>query len=350
MFTEELLEMNEEKIIACLADIIDPDNNKPVTTFIKKVVMNDGVVVFALEYEGLSGADAIARKEELRAKCVRAVEQLDGVKEVKIAITSNRGAEAPAVKQKMALPSVDKIIVVASGKGGVGKSTVATNLAITLMNMGHKVGLLDADIYGPSMPKLFDLQRKPVIKDDKLQPLIKYGLQLMSVGFLVAPEEAVVWRGPMVSKALHQLLRFTSWSNLDYLIIDTPPGTGDIHLSLAENYVIDGAVVVTTPQQLSTIDAQKAVSMFGKLSIPVLGVIENMSCFMGADNKPVYIFGHGGGKLMAKKNDVPFLGEIPLMPEIVETSDSGKPITYFGKNKAVCTAFNQIAEVLCKRL
>jgi len=332
--------MNEATILEHLANIIDPDNNRPVTDFIKKIVINDSKIVFSLEYPNLKDAAEITRKEHLKDKCIEAIQQLKGITEVKAAVTSNQNTNAG--KQKASLPSVKKIILIASGKGGVGKSTIAANLAITLMNMGNKVGLLDADIYGPSLPKLFDIQRKPIIEDDKMVPLNKYGLQIMSIGFLVDPEEAVVWRGPMVSKALHQLLRFTSWSNLDYLIIDTPPGTGDVHLTIAENYAIDGAIVISTPQQLATIDAMKGVNMFGKLGVPVLGIIENMSHFM-QDGAQIYIFGKGGGKELARKNNLKFLGEIPLSPEMAATSDSGKPLTYFGKNKDVCEAFNHIA-------
>lgn len=341
--------MNEDTIKQRLAQIIDPDKNVPVTNFISKITVNKGDVTLVLEYEGLNEKSAIANKEQLRITCIKAIEAVEGVRSVKVALTSHQANPVLINSNRSSLPSVKKIIIVASGKGGVGKSTIAANLAITLANMKYRVGLLDADIYGPSLSKLFALNRKPIMNGDKMQPLTKYGLQLMSIGFLVDPEEAIVWRGPMVSKMLHQMLRFTAWGDLDYLIIDTPPGTGDVHLTLAENYIIDGAIIVSTPQQLAIIDAQKGINMFMKLNIPMLGVIENMSYFISHDGQVNYIFGKDGGIKLAKKNGVPFLGNIPMMLDISESSDNGKPIAYFSNSNEVSNIFNQITKraLLC---
>jgi ATP-binding protein involved in chromosome partitioning len=297
-------------------------------------------VVFALEYAKPITQELIAQKEILKEQCVLAVSQLPGVNSVKIAITS------PAVEKtksdRFILPGVGKVIAIASGKGGVGKSTVAANLAITLMNMGYRVGLLDADIYGPSLPRLLGIKKTPVINNNQMVPLQKYGLQLMSIGFLLDEADAAVWRGPMVSKALHQMMYYTAWKDLDYLLVDTPPGTGDIHLSLAGKYNIDGAIVVLTPQQLAYDDARRGISMFYKLGIAVLGVIENMS-YLQHEGKKIEIFGSGMGHKFAQSSGVAYLGEIPIVKELSLASDSGKPPTYFGKNQVICEAFNQIA-------
>ena len=340
--------MNENDIRDALSDITD-DHGSPVLRFIKKILINDdGVIVFALEYEDLNDEIKISEKNLIKDKCIDAVKKVPWVKDVKVAVTSNKKQEQPPKKEKVKFDNISKILLIASGKGGVGKSTVSANIAITMMNMGLKVGLLDADVYGPSLITLFGVNKKPAIKDDKMCPIEKYGISLMSIGFLVDPDEAVVWRGPMLTKALHHMMRFTNWPNLDYLIIDTPPGTGDIHLTLSENYIIDAAIVVTTPQTLSTVDAQKGINMFNKLNIPVLGIIENMSYFSSNGNIS-YPFGKDGGKTLSKKNGLEFLGEIPLILEISKSSDSGKPITYFGGNDIALDAFNLIVSNICSK-
>lgn len=339
--------INEKAIFSALSGVIDKEYNVSVTNFIEKIVIQDKTILFTLEYDQIIDQTILNSKEQLRLQCINIVKGMQGVEEVKVAITSNKPQNSLTAKsKKLSLPNVKKIIVVASGKGGVGKSTIAANLAITMMDMGYKVGLLDADIYGPSLPKLFGITQKPVIENDQMVPLKKYGIQLMSVGFLVDPQEAVVWRGPMVSKTLHKLLRFTAWEDLDFLIVDTPPGTGDIHLTLAENYIIDGAVVITTPQQLAITDAQKGISMLNKLHVSVLGILENMSYYTEQNGNVSYIFGKGGGSALAKKHKVKFLGEIPLSQEISATSDSGKPLAYFGKNKNLNAIFNNIVNKL----
>ncbi|MBS0235921.1 MAG: P-loop NTPase [Proteobacteria bacterium] len=300
--------------------------------------------------------DDVARKHlEVRAKA--ALSKLPEIAEgasIRVVFTSaqamQKSVNTPKQgKIRMKPEGVRKIILVTSGKGGVGKSTVAANLAIALMDLGHKVGLLDADIYGPSTPKLFGVQKQPNLENDYMLPITSCGISLMSMGFLVAPETAAVWRGPMVSKALQHMLMQTKWGNLDYLIIDTPPGTGDVHLSLAENYQVDAAIVVTTPQDLAVIDAQKTVDMFAKVGIPVLGVVENMSYLIDtASGNHIYIFGKDGGVNLAKKHDIPILAQIPLIPEVASSSDAGKPLTYYKHNSGITHIFTALAQSVAR--
>ncbi len=220
-------------------------------------------------------------------------------------------------KQKSKLDKINKIILVSSGKGGVGKSTIASNIAISLAESGYKVGLLDLDVYGPSIPRIFNINQKPEIKEGLIQPHEEQNIKLMSMGFLVPESSALVWRGPMLTKAIHQLFKLTNWGNLDYLIVDTPPGTGDIHLSIAENYVIDGAVIVTTPQKLALIDAFKAVDMYNKLKIKIMGIIENMSYLSNPINQnKEYIFGKSNLQDYCNDKNIDFLGAIPMSQKL----------------------------------
>ena len=232
----------------------------------------------------------------------------------------------------------------ASGKGGVGKSTVAANLAVALGQLGLKVGLMDADIYGPSVPRLFDIREKPTTSGKKIVPIEKYGIKIMSLGFLVREDEAVVWRGPMVQSALTQMLNDSIWAPLDILVIDMPPGTGDAQLTISQRVPLRGAVIVSTPQDLALIDARKGLAMFNKTQVPVLGIIENMSVFICPHcNERSHIFGHGGARAEARKLAVPFLGEIPLVTAIRETSDAGVPIVVQTPNGREAQAFIAIA-------
>ena len=259
------------------------------------------------------------------------------------------------------LAKIKHIIAVASGKGGVGKSTVSANLAIALAKKGFKTGILDADIYGPSVPLMFDVvHEKPMVKNENGQqwivPIEKYGIKVLSIGFFVDPAQALIWRGPMAANALKQLLNETDWGELDYLILDLPPGTGDIQLTLAQDFKINGIAVVTTPQEVALADARKALSMFNtdKIQIPVIGLVENMSYFTPAelpDNK-YYIFGREGGKKLAEKAGVALLGEIPLVQSICDSGDNGKPIT-LDEGSPVAEAFMQLAgnlDIVLKKL
>src|SRR5882724_7226129 len=227
--------------------------------------------------------------------------------------------------QKIVLPGVKHVVAVASGKGGVGKSTVATNLALALHMLGRRVGLLDADIYGPSIPIMMGIHETFDPNSGQF-PLDRYGLKLMSMGFWVKPETAMIWRGPMVHKAVTQFLTDIPWGELDYLVIDLPPGTGDAQLTLTQTAPLSGAVIVTTPQEVSLIDARKGLEMFRQVRVPVLGIVENMSYFVGEDGKRVFIFRHGGGKKLAAEAGVAFLGDVPIDPRVAECGDGGVPI------------------------
>jgi len=259
-----------------------------------------------------------------------------------------RQQQQPAGPAKTPVPGVKKIIAVASGKGGVGKSTVSVNLALALAATGLKVGVLDADLYGPSIPKLLGLEGKPAVRDDQLfVPFEAHGLKAISIGPMLEGDQAVVWRGPMASSALRQLLRETAWGELDVLVIDLPPGTGDIQISLCQQVELSGAVIVSTPQDLALIDAKKAMDMFRRLQIPIFGLIENMSYFIAPDTGNRYdIFGHGGAKGAAEDLGLPFLGEVPLHMAIREQSDAGTPIFASSADSEQAQSFAAIAEKL----
>jgi ATP-binding protein involved in chromosome partitioning len=315
------------------------------------ITANDGKVFFSINVE----ATEARAWESVRAAAEAAVRSVPGVEVVMVALTAERkagavaapppphrhahgvqnvaahrgppGGPSPMAKQAE-IPGVAAIIAVASGKGGVGKSTTALNLALGLRDLGLRVGLLDADIYGPSVPRLTGVRDKPQLNDErKMIPLQRFGLSIMSIGFLVEEETAMIWRGPMVMSAVTQMLRDVAWGTLDVLVVDMPPGTGDAQLTLAQNVPLKGAIIVSTPQDLSLIDARRGLAMFTKVNVPVLGIIENMSYFQcphcGTQSD---IFGHGGARHEAERLGVPFLGEIPLHISIRTTSDSGTPV------------------------
>jgi ATP-binding protein involved in chromosome partitioning len=251
--------------------------------------------------------------------------------------------------QKISLPGVKHVVAVASGKGGVGKSTVATNLALALHQLGRRVGLLDADIYGPSIPIMMGV---PGVFDPNTTafPLDRYGVKLMSMGFLVKPETAMIWRGPMVHKYLTAFLTQIEWGQLDYLVIDLPPGTGDAQLTLTQTAPLSGAIIVTTPQDVSLIDARKGLEMFREVRVPVLGIVENMSYFVGDDGKRYEIFRHGGGKKLADEAGVPFLGEVPIDPQVAECGDTGDPIVHKHPDSAVAKAYLALAGTVSEQI
>jgi ATP-binding protein involved in chromosome partitioning len=248
-----------------------------------------------------------------------------------------------APQQKIAMPGVKHVIAVASGKGGVGKSTVATNLALALQMHGRRVGLLDADIYGPSIPIMMGIH-ETFDPNNTQWPLERYGLKLMSMGFWVKPEQAMIWRGPMVHKYLTVFLTQIPWGELDYLVIDLPPGTGDAQLTLTQTAPLSGAVIVTTPQDVSLIDARKGLEMFNQVRVPVLGIVENMSFFVGADGKRYEIFRHGGGQKLAQEAKVPFLGEIPIDPRVAECGDAGDPIVHKDPDSPIAKTYLNLAQ------
>jgi ATP-binding protein involved in chromosome partitioning len=316
------------------------------------IAVTDGKVFFSINVDA---AEARAW-ESVRAQAEAAVRAIPGVTVAMIALTAERkaGAAAPPPPQphrhahgvqpvashkppqsptspmskQSEIPGVAAVIAVASGKGGVGKSTTALNLALGLRDLGLRVGLLDADIYGPSVPRLTGIREKPQLNDDrKMIPIVRFGLAIMSIGFLVEEDTAMIWRGPMVMSAITQMLRDVAWGTLDVLVVDMPPGTGDAQLTLAQNVPLKGAVIVSTPQDLSLIDARRGLAMFRKVNVPVLGIVENMSYFQCPEcGTRSDIFGHGGARHEAERLGVPFLGEIPLHMSIRATSDSGNPV------------------------
>ncbi len=319
------------EVIDALKKVIDPEQNKDIVTLnqVKNVTINDNDIKVDL----ILNTTSVNIKDKIEKECLTAIKNdVADVRHITINITSKTSSTANDKKKSM-LPGVKNTIAVASGKGGVGKSTVAVNLAVALAKNGAKVGLIDADIYGPSIPLMLGIKEKPQIyqnsKNQKMIPLENYGIKLMSIGFLIDDNQPVIWRGPMASGAVKQFLTDVDWDELDYLVFDMPPGTGDIQLTLVQTLPLTGAVIVTTPQEVSIIDAKKGVKMFQRVNVPILGIVENMSFFIAPDTGKRYdIFGEGGGLKLAKEMNVPYLGGIPIDSRIRIGGDTGKPIVY----------------------
>ena len=332
-----------ESVAAALTQLIDPNTKKDfVSTRSAKNIKVDGDKV-SLDVE--LGYPANTQVEAIRAAVVGAIKALPGVTEVDARVSIKIVAHAVQRNLKP-LPGVKNIIAVASGKGGVGKSTTAVNLALALAQEGARVGILDADIYGPSQPQMLGLAgQQPESKDgESMEPLEAYGLQAMSIGFMVDVETPMVWRGPMVAQALDQMLSQTNWKDIDYLIVDMPPGTGDIQLSLSQKVPVTGALIVTTPQDIALIDARKGLKMFEKVNIPILGIIENMSIHICSKcGHEEHIFGTGGGEQMCKDYDVEFLGSLPLELAIREMADGGKPTVVGAPDSRTAEIYRGIA-------
>lgn len=313
--------INEDIVKERLKKVIEHKSGKNVIDLgiISSIVIKGENVGFALEFTG----DA-QENEELRKNCEKAVKSMPGVTKVTVVATSKK--QSTQQKAKLDIKGVKNIIVVASGKGGVGKSTVALNLAISLAKLKYKTALADADIYGPSIPRMLGTENlKPEILDGKIIPIEKYGLHTISIGYFIDKTRAAIWRGPMITKALYNLLMGTEWSGIEYLIIDTPPGTGDVHLSLMENFNLTGAIIVSTPQELALIDARKIYDMFIKLNVPIIGIVENMS-YLVQNNSKTYIFGKEGVKKTSEELGINFLGEIPIDSRICQASECGNPL------------------------
>jgi ATP-binding protein involved in chromosome partitioning len=322
-----MLKLTEENILQSLKQVKDPDLHRDIVTlgFIKNLMINGFDIKFDLQLT----TPACPVRDQFIADCEKVLRaSIEGIGKIDITMTSNVQRNTHANKEEF-LPGVKNTIAIASGKGGVGKSTVAVNLAVALAMDGAKVGLLDADVYGPSAPLMFGINEKPTVIGGKLQPLKKYGVKVMSIGFLVNPMEAVIWRGPMASGAVKQFIADVAWGDLDYLIFDMPPGTGDIQLTLVQTIPLTGAVIVTTPQDVALADAKKGLVMFNKVNVPVLGIVENMSYFICSHcGQRENIFDVGGGKRMAQELNVPFLGEIPIDTEVRVCGDKGDPIVH----------------------
>jgi len=353
----------KDDVLAALAKVASPQG-QPLTETgtLSDVVVTDGKVFFSISVD----AGAVKEWETVRGRAEAATRAVPGVKSVLVALTAERasgvGGTAPQRRPQMppaaarpreagtapspaGIPGVAAIIAVASGKGGVGKSTTAVNLALGLRDLGLKVGILDADIYGPSMPKLLAIREKPqTIGGNRLKPIERHGMPVMSIGFLIEEETPMIWRGPMVMSALTQMLREVEWGTLDVMVVDMPPGTGDAQLTMAQQVPLKGAVIVSTPQDLALIDARRGIAMFRRVNVPVLGIVENMSTFIcphcGARSD---IFGHGGARAEAERLGVPFLGEVPLHMDIREKSDSGQPVVATVPDGPHAQAYREIA-------
>lgn len=338
----------QEKIIEALKTVEDPDLHKNIVSlgFVKNMKVENGNVSYDVELT----TPACPVKEQLKTECETKTKAIEGVVGVSVNMTSE---VRPSEHSQPILTGVKNIIAVASGKGGVGKSTVATNLAIALQLSGAKVGLMDADIYGPSIPQMLGIpiSSPRVGEENKFFPHEKYGLKVVSAAFLTKQGQPLMLRGPMLGGIIQQFLQNVEWGELDYLVIDLPPGTGDVQLTLTQKAPISGAVVVTTPQEVSMIDADKGVKMFQQVKVPLLGIVENMSYFIcdGCDKKH-YIFKNGGGKTLAETFKIPFLGEIPLISEVVAGGDSGVPILLSDPQSPASVAYTQLAGQVAAQL
>ena len=344
------MSLDQQTVTEALKQVLDPNTGKDFVAgrSIRNLAVEGGTVRFDVEL----GYPAKSQHEPIRALLANAVSRLPGVARVDVKVTSKVVAHAVQQGVKL-LPGVRNIIAVASGKGGVGKSTTAVNLALALSAEGARVGLLDADIYGPSQPQMLGIgDQRPVSDDGKTMiPLEAYGIQAMSIGFLIDPDTPMVWRGPMATQALNQMLKDTAWNDLDYLVIDMPPGTGDIQLTLSQSVPVTGAVIVTTPQDIALLDARKGVKMFEKVGVPILGVVENMSIHVCSKcGHEEHIFGQGGGEKMCADFNVPFLGALPLDIQIRTEADSGAPTVVADPEGRISSIYKQIARKVAVRI
>jgi ATP-binding protein involved in chromosome partitioning len=364
----------KERVLDALKHVKGPNLSDDIVSLglVSEVVIRGGKVYFAISVDPARASEL----EALRRAAEQAVKEVPGVEAVAVTLTADReagsapaggngararaaptspvarGAAQAARHRTGAIPGVGNIIAVASGKGGVGKSTTAVNIALGLQASGLKVGVLDADIYGPSMPRLLGIKGRPQqLAGDKLAPMEAYGLKVMSMGFLVDEETPMIWRGPMVMSALSQMLKDVAWGELDVLVVDMPPGTGDAQLTMAQQVPLAGAIIVSTPQDLALIDARKGLNMFRKVDVPVLGIVENMSTFICPHcGSATDIFAHGGAQSEAKRLGVPFLGEVPLTLAIRETSDAGKPVVASDPKSPAAEAYRAIANAAWSEL
>jgi len=359
--------VTKEQVLAALARVPSPGGTAlPDARVLSDVVVSDGKVFFSLTVD----AATVKAWEPVREAAEKAVRSIPGVQSALVALTAERSpgsaaagsrpasapqprqAAHPADKVQPGIPGVDAVVAVASGKGGVGKSTTAVNLALGLRDLGMKVGMLDADIYGPSLPKLLAIKEKPeTIGGTRLKPIQRYGLTVMSIGFLIDEETPMIWRGPMVMSAITQMLREVEWGKLDIMVVDMPPGTGDAQLTMAQQVPLKGAVIVSTPQDLALIDARRGVSMFKRVNVPVLGIVENMSYFLCPScGTRSDIFAHGGARHEAERLGVPFLGEVPLHMTIREKSDAGLPVVATAPDSEHARIYRDIASKVLAQL
>jgi ATP-binding protein involved in chromosome partitioning len=345
--------ITQEKILTALGKVQDPELHRDIVSLgmVKGLELSDGRVKFTVELT----TPACPLRETIENDCKKALAELPGVKGVEISFGAQvRGSKAGAGQTDL-LPTVKNVVLVAAGKGGVGKSTVAANLAVALKMHGASAGLLDADIYGPSVPILMGVKGEPekveIAGVHKIAPVSAHGVPVMSIGFFLDADQAVIWRGPMLGKALHQLMADVHWGDLDYLVVDMPPGTGDVQITFSQQLKVSGALLVATPQDVALADVVRAKSMFDKVNIPILGIVENMSYFIcDGCGKRHEIFSRGGAERAAERFKIPFLGEIPITPALREGGDQGVPILVLQPNSAVSKSFLEIAAKLAGQL
>ena len=335
--------LDRETVLSALRAVVDPDLHKDIVTlgFVKDLAIDGGKVAFTIELT----TPACPVKDQMREQAVAGVRALAGVTDVQVQMTANVRSVSMPETGRTPLPGVKNVIAVGAGKGGVGKTTVAVNLAIALAQCGGRVGLLDGDIYGPNVPIMLGLRTQLTTDGQRIVPAEKYGVQVISIGFLTSDDAPVIWRGPMLHGAIQQFFREVAWRDLDYLIVDMPPGTGDVALSVSQTVPVVGSIVVTTPQQVSLADSRRAVRMYQKLNIPTLGIVENMSSYACPNcHHETDIFGHGGGEQLAANMEVPFLGRLPLYQPIREGGDTGVPLVVADSSSVAARAFMTLAE------
>lgn len=344
--------LTEAEIKNALKTVKYPGFSRDIVSFglVKEISFQNGAVSVAMELT----ANNPGMAEQIKSDTERALKTLPDVNAVHVDIRQKAGAQTPGAQSPFGnqnkVPGIRRIVAVASGKGGVGKSTCSVNLACALTYLGFRVGLLDCDIYGPSIPLMMGIHERPTLSDDeKMLPPSNHGVKLMSMGFLLEGDQPVIWRGPMIQKTIQQFIMAVEWGDLDFLLVDLPPGTGDAQLSLCQIVPLDGGVIVTTPQEASLGVVRKGIAMFEKVNVPILGIVENMSYFTTPTGERVEIFGHGGGKAEAERQEIPFLGEVPIFTEIREGGDAGLPVVVGSPDKAPAQAFIHIAEALKQR-
>lgn len=338
--------ITQESVLEALSKVQEPELHKDLVSLnmIRDVEIEQGKVSFTI----MLTTPACPLKNQIEREAKAAVSALEGVNEVQVKLDANVPSDGRS-RGLLQLP-IRNAIAVASGKGGVGKSTVAVNIAVVLAQSGARVGLLDADIYGPNIPTMMGVDHLPAPKEDKLLPAEAYGVKLMSIGFMVKPDQPLIWRGPMLHSAIRQFLTDVEWGELDYLIVDLPPGTGDAALSLAQSLPLSGGVIVTLPQQVSLEDARRGLEMFRQLDVEIFGVVENMSYLELPDGTQMDIFGSGGGQALAEAANVPFIGAIPMDPTVRQGGDTGKPVVISYPDSAVSKALRTVAENVAAKI
>ena len=337
-----MTDLTEQQVLKALQTVEDPDLHRDIVSlnFVQDLALDGGRVSFAIELT----TPACPVKDQMKAQAEEAVRRLPGVESVDINMTARVTASQPLIGNTGVIPGVKNVIAVSSGKGGVGKSTVAVNLACALQDTGARTGILDGDMHGPNVPIMLGLSGQSGSQNNKIQPMVTRGLQVMSIALLIAEDQPVIWRGPRLHSAIKQFLFDVEWDDLDYLVVDLPPGTGDAQLSLSQQAHIMGAIIVTTPQAVSVLDVKKAIRMFHTVKVPILGLVENMSYFSppGSDEK-YEIFGKGGGARIAEAFDVPMLQQLPIDPSVCEGGDAGKPVVWSHPDSTIAEAFRSLA-------